>query len=581
MSTFIATGSLIFVQVFSRLSTFAINQAVLRYLSPALLGASTQLELFSITILTFARDSLRVALAREGQTPVLQSVINAAHLPLLLSVPLALVLKLLYEQAGLPAVTGISQAVNWTAVAAIVEVLAEPSFALASATGHYGIRASAETGATIARGIATFAAVLYADAYGLDFGVLPFAYGQMAFAVFILLAYLWRVIPLARQKQLSLLPHRTPQTVSRESPHLAGLFSVPLLRLAGTLSAQTIVKQLLGEGDHVIMAAFATLEDQGAYELAGNYGSLIARMGLQPIEEGSRGAFSRLCAGIDPDTAEKRQSGQSTADRAAGTPTVQRTAKQRSNIAQARTILTITLRLYSVFSLICAAVGPTLAPLLLRLIAGAKWSDSSSSQSSSSAAVVLSCYCYLLPFLAYNGILEAFVAAVASEGQLRNQSFVMGIFTVGFAAASVVFLYVLELGGPGLVFASCTAMGLRIVWSYRFSQSWFTNRGQALNLRDFLPNSVSIAVAAVAASAVRQDFHVEALAHTVRYLPVAISSRINVELFEQLVIKGSIAGVMGVALVVSERDFWIQQYRAIQQIAGGGGSAETQEKKSE
>lgn len=568
MSTFAATTSLIFVQVFSRLSTFAINQAVLRYLSPTLLGASTQLELFSITILTFARDSLRVALAREGQTPVLQSVINAAHLPLLLSIPLSLGLKFLYENAGLPPVVGIAEAVNLTAIAAIVEVLAEPSFALAAATGHYGIRASADTGATIARGVATFAAVLYADAHGLDWGVLPFAYGQLAFAVFTLLAYLWRVIPLAREKQVSLLPSKIQTSSSKktEQQNLMGLFSVPLLRLAATLSAQTIVKQLLGEGDHVVMAAFASLEDQGAYELAGNYGSLIARMGLQPIEEGSRGAFSRLCAGIEPVDSSKKDK--------------TKEAKEKSNVAQARTILTITMRLYSVFALICVAVGPSLAPLFLRLIAGAKWSDaggSASGSSSSSAASVLSCYCYLIPLLAFNGILEAFVAAVATETQLRDQSFVMGVFTVGFAVASVVFLYLLDLGGPGLVFASCTAMALRIVWSYRFSQAWFTSRAQPLTMSDFLPTATSIGLAAVAASAVRQEWQLAALAGLLRRLPDALTSRMDLHLFEQLAIKGGIAAVLGLGLVVAERQFWMQQYRAIQQIAGGGGGDEKSE----
>ena len=56
---------LILIQVASRALTFIGNQFLLRFLSPQLLGVAVQLELFSVSVLYFSRESLRVALQRQ------------------------------------------------------------------------------------------------------------------------------------------------------------------------------------------------------------------------------------------------------------------------------------------------------------------------------------------------------------------------------------------------------------------------------------------------------------------------------------------------------------------------------------
>src|SRR3954470_10544401 len=56
---------LILLQVLSRAFTFIVNQVLLRYLSPELLGLSTQLELYSISVLFFSREHIRVAVQRQ------------------------------------------------------------------------------------------------------------------------------------------------------------------------------------------------------------------------------------------------------------------------------------------------------------------------------------------------------------------------------------------------------------------------------------------------------------------------------------------------------------------------------------
>ena len=557
MSVFKATASLIFVQVFSRFSTFAINQASLRYLSPALLGASTQLELYSTTILTFARDSIRVALARQGYDPNLQNLMNTAHLPLVLGMPLALVFKFLYEKSGLPDVVGMAQAVNWVAIASIIELLAEPAFALVQVKGEYGVRASAETTATVARCVFTFVVVVYADANDQDAGVMPFAYGQMAYAVTLLLVYLWRVGPMLEASKVKWFPKRVAvSTKNSKDEYLFGLVSRTLLWLAFTLSAQTIVKQLLGEGDHVVMAMFASLEDQGTYDLAHNYGSLIARMGLQPIEEGCRGLFGRLCA------AKEEQE-------ICGEKEVVDSKRQSSigndNTQQALSTLGVILRLYNLFALVCCALGPSVAPLLLRVIAGAKWSNSSpSSDTSSSAGSVLSMYCYLIPLMAFNGIFEAFVSAVATPAQLYQQSVAMGVFTACFGGVSFVFLGYLRWGAEGLVLAQCVAMGLRIIWSWHFTGNWFKNRGLALKYQKFLPNPMSIAVSAVAAASIRREMRITAVDVGIKGVSETLQIQVDEALLRQLIIKGGVSVLTAICLFITERDFWLEQYQTFQ-----------------
>ena len=91
---------LILIQVGSRAASFSINQVLLRFMSPALLGASTQLELYSISILFFARESLRVALQRHSGN--LQATVNLAYTTVLLGLPLSLVLGWLYAKSSLP-----------------------------------------------------------------------------------------------------------------------------------------------------------------------------------------------------------------------------------------------------------------------------------------------------------------------------------------------------------------------------------------------------------------------------------------------------------------------------------------------
>ena len=162
--------------------------------------------------------------------------------------------------------------------------------------------------------------------------------------------------------------------------------------------------------------------------------------------------------------------------------------------------------------------------------------------------------------MAFNGILEAFVSAVATPTQLYQQSVVMSIFTAGFGAASFLFLGYFQWGAHGLVLAQCFAMGLRIIWSWWFSGGWFHKRSLSLDYKSFLPSPVSVAVAAVTAAAMRQEYSLPMLDGLVKKLPSRLQKRLDLSLMEQLIIKGSTGILAAVGFLVTERSFWVEQY---------------------
>lgn len=242
---------------------------------------------------------------------------------------------------------------------------------------------------------------------------------------------------------------------------------------------QSAIKHVLTQGDSLLVAWLTTIHDQGLYALAANYGSLIARMLFQPLEESSRNLFAKLLATATPSSSS-------------GSPP----ASQSSRIPAAIQILKSILRFYLLLSLFACSLGPPLAPLGLSLIAGRRWSQSA-------AGETLGTYCYYIPLLAINGITEAFVQAVATPQQLRLQSAWMLSFSLGFGAAGYVFVRTLGWGAQGLVWANVVNMGLRICWSSIFIRKWLQERGVRGDWKEILPSKALVAAAVGIAGMVR------------------------------------------------------------------------------
>lgn len=489
-----ALGAAILVlnQIGTRALTFAVNQVLFRYLSPGIYGVATQLELFSVSILYFSRESLRVALQRQqgvdesqkdqvhgaeseekskppitscGPARRIQEVVNLSHIALGLGLPLTVLFSWLYLRSADPAVLETNyllESLRIYAVATILELLVEPAFAVAKQQMLDGTRAWAEFRASLMKCLVTCAMAIWASRTGRDLGVLPFAMGQLSYAVTLNVVYFWTIGPICAQNAASLFPTAIPG-----DKYLLSRFSRPLITIAATFYGQAIFNQILTSGDSYLIAALAPLPAQGAYALASNYGGLLARMLFQPIEESSRSLFGRL---------PPAQTTPSNLTKSADAPALK----------QATTHLTTILHFYSLLSLLAISLGPPLSPLLLRTLAGSRWTTTE-------APTVLAAYCYLIPLLAANGILEAFVAAVATPAQIRAQSFWKVAQLCAFAGTCYTALRVAGMGAEGLVVANAVAMGCRILWSWVFVGDYLGEKW-GLRLEEMVPSVGSLSV---------------------------------------------------------------------------------------
>ena len=230
----IGAALLISLQFSSRILTFVVNQVLLRYLSPELLGISTQLELYSITVLFFARESLRNAVQRQDDTiddslkssntlaknhvdantsaGRSQTIVNLAYISVGLGVVFAPGFAWLYLQTTPvqnPSVLEtpyLRESLFVYGLAAIGELLAEPCYVIAQQKAKFEVRATAESTATVLRCLVTCGCAIWASQRSVDIGVLPFALGQGAYAVSMTLVYYWKFWSMSSTDRFSLAP---------------------------------------------------------------------------------------------------------------------------------------------------------------------------------------------------------------------------------------------------------------------------------------------------------------------------------------------------------------------------------------
>ncbi|KAI1017239.1 hypothetical protein LB505_001911 [Fusarium chuoi] len=464
---------LIILQLASRLVTFIANQLLLRYLTAPLLGLSTQLEVYYLSVLFFARESLRVAIQRRDSGSQAkeesQAVVNLGYLAIGLGSFVSLGLGwmyLAYANEITLATPYLVESLYIYGFAAMVELLSEPCFVLMQTRLQFGTRAAAESIATFLRCIVVFVSAVWASKHN-DIGVLPFALGQITYGVSLLLVYLVSGYRLASSIGFSLLPKTI---ASKENRFWASMFDRSTIGLAGSMMAQSVVKHLLTQGDTFLISFLASTSVQGAYALANNYGSLLARLLFQPVEESSRSYFSRLLSSVTP---------------------VKQGGKPVQEVSEAKQNLQTLLRLYILLASIIISLGPFAAPPLLAIVAGKQWAGSG-------AGDVLAAYCFYIPFMGLNGLTESFVASVATEAEVHIQSVWMGAFSVIFAASAFLFMRIYPLGAIGLVLANIINMGCRIIWSGAFIKRFFKRHGTDFKIKSLIPEStlgVSIATA--------------------------------------------------------------------------------------
>ncbi|KAF9349012.1 Oligosaccharide translocation protein rft1 [Mortierella sp. AD094] len=394
---------------------------------------------------------------------------------------------------------------------ALIELLAEPMFMVAQYRLWVRTRVSVEGTAVLVRCLLTCALTVYGARSAVvessstsnknTMGVLAFAIAQFVYGLMILGGFLmafWSKSTERRNHDRQRVAAAETKYLGHKSPHVAEemedriddfvslkallprklirvgkngrpeyfYFDTHLLKLSKTLTAQSLLKHILTEGDKMLMARFTGPSAQGEYAFVVNYGSLIARILFQPMEEISRTLFSRLLSDVGPASSETSSS-KKTSSGTTTTNTHNVTEAQRANLLLSRNLLLTIMKFHVLLGSIFIAFGTHYTATLIDLVVGGKWSRNTN------APAVLSLYCWYVPIMGLNGITEAVVQAVASEKELGVLSYWMVGFSAVFCSTGAFLMGVMDLGAIGIVLANCINLSIRIIWSMWFLSGYY------------------------------------------------------------------------------------------------------------
>ena len=254
-SRFLAgASSLVLLQVLTRVATFVLNQALVRFSTPQVFGtASIQFELLLSSILFISREGVRLALLRSTDTKheaatsqdeasssvkldstpsklrkrkggkadaaptqeqpssskassdVLSS--NIATLPVLFGLFLSLVLPTAYILTASPessAQPHFRLSILIYTVSAVLQLAAEPMYILAQQELNFAARVRSEAAGVVSRAAITVGVLVLAERLqpageknlggGNEWGLLAFSLGQLGYGFFVFAIYLWTYI---------------------------------------------------------------------------------------------------------------------------------------------------------------------------------------------------------------------------------------------------------------------------------------------------------------------------------------------------------------------------------------------------
>lgn len=271
-------------------------------------------------------------------------------------------------------------------------------------------------------------------------------------------------------------------------------FDTELLHLSGAMTAQSVVKHFLTEGDKLLVSRLSPLADQGGFAVASNYGvssccmvpyypthhhtgSLVARIVLQPIEESSRVFFSKILS-ILPSSEEEE--------------------KEKLAMKTAVQLLSTILLLFTHLLLLLVTFIPPYLSLATALVLPPRYLQTS-------APSILRTYRFYIPAMAYNGILEAFFASVCTPSDLQAQSRMMAAASVTLVVTAIGGSRLLGMGDTAMVWANTVSMAVRALYAWGFVRRYCAARGQPklISWRALLPPTSVVAMFAAAAICTR------------------------------------------------------------------------------
>lgn len=434
----------ILLQLSMRILTFVLNAFILRFISREVLGIiNVRLLLLYTTLQFLNRESFRRACLSSKQQQWSQ-IINMTWCIVPLSLCFGVIFRYiwlhllpkpeyLYEEYSI--------AVNVVMISVVIEMLAEPVFITAQCHGFVRLRVVIEGSSLVTRSvIMTIIIIIYPQN-----GISAFLIGQL-FASIIYTSFYYIYFYIYTLKLNTHANNSFPICSVRDLfPKLLEDSSVDwnIFFLTWSFLKQTILKQLLTEGERYVMSVFNILSfaEQGIYDIVNNLGSLAARFVFQPIEESGYLYFAQI---LKRDELIKNQN--------------------QNEMAFSVTIFRHLLKLMILLGTIILTFGCSYSQLLLYLYGG-------NMLASGIGPTLLKWHCFYVLFIAINGITECFVFAAMNQNSIDKYNKKMLILSAGFLISSYFLTKI--FGSQGFIMANCLNMSCRIAHSVYFIHNYF------------------------------------------------------------------------------------------------------------
>lgn len=443
---------LMLVQMISKFLTFGLNQLLVRLVSPTLFGTAAYLELLYSTTLFFSREAERLSIQRtnanKNPEKIHQSIVNFGIVTLIIGLPISTVFMAsqfygttYQEITSVANYFGYTVGLYWLLI--LVELAIEPIYSLNQYSLNFGKRSKYEGTAVLMKCLSTVSVVVFTSKYVTDVyqknGILLLAFGigQFLYSATLFICYF---------RDIRNFPNIRlwPTLISGSNyldPEIVSFWKITFV--------QMIFKQILTEGDKFLVNGFFSVEERGVFSVMNNYGSIIVRILLNPIEESVRLSFTRSIQSKSP------------------------------NLQSAITNMKYLMMFYMYLSAIMIVAGYLNSGFLLQFLLGGK----SSAWKSTDLFQLMPWYVAHIPFLAFNGVLEAFFTAAANTLQTQTYSYFMSCCSILILGLMYVFTEVLNLGITGLILANTINMTIRIVYCCGFIFKFFKINNVDINLR--------------------------------------------------------------------------------------------------
>ena len=548
--------SRIALQVLTRGATFGLNVAIVRTVSRDAVGLAFQLEVLLQMLMFLPREGLRNALLRvrgsEGagsdvDARAWRRTIDLAWLFIALSPLVALIICAMFTRGLVADGAGADAAAMRSAVAmygasSVVELLSLPLVVLCERIGLVSQRVAIEGFAVVLRALVTSIGVL-----ALGDTVRSYGAGQLVFAATFSggLYLYWACCRSRPSRELLPTPLRrrccgergthegelTPAELAEEeaqtgcSVRVAGALrrmcglevAAPELALTFVLAAQAAWKWLLTHGEKVLLVLFAVPSAQGGYQLVSNLGSLALRFLFFPIEEQAATDFARFAPAVSALAAGRAVAVAKRAATTGGVLAAAPSAADADRLGELRGKLVTSVRIVVLLACVLAALAPAYAFAAVDILYGARYSGAPALAPAAAVAAgapathgvprLLAWYAWYVLTMALNGVLEAFVRAVASKGELVRYNGALPVISLVYAVLAWRLFTVQALGIVGLLAANCVNMVLRAALAFRFARRVFARAaaqtgvsGLAFGVRDVAPSVVTLATLVAAAA---------------------------------------------------------------------------------